>query len=173
MYCLFEYANNNNYCLQINPASSVNPDHLMYFRFIGRFIAMVSDVEQCWLVPVRAGRCRRGIGLGERSVTQVQELKWRLFLQALYHGKFIDSGFTMPFYKRMLNKKLSVIDLESIDPEFHSSLVWIRCVVALRARALFVATLLVWGFVAGSAVMIVVFQGQQHRRVWPGNDVRC
>ena len=42
MYCLFEYANNTNYCLQINPASSVNPDHLMYFRFIGRFIAMVT-----------------------------------------------------------------------------------------------------------------------------------
>jgi len=41
MYCLFQYANNNNYGLQINPASSVNPDHLMYFQFIGRFIAMV------------------------------------------------------------------------------------------------------------------------------------
>jgi len=44
MYCLFEYANNNNYCLQINPASSVNPDHLMYFRFVGRFIAMVTVI---------------------------------------------------------------------------------------------------------------------------------
>jgi len=41
MYCLFQYANNSNYGLQINPASSVNPDHLMYFQFIGRFIAMV------------------------------------------------------------------------------------------------------------------------------------
>lgn len=41
MYCLFEYAGKNNYSLQINPASSVNPDHLLYFRFIGRFIAMV------------------------------------------------------------------------------------------------------------------------------------
>ncbi|XP_074644434.1 E3 ubiquitin-protein ligase Su(dx)-like [Tubulanus polymorphus] len=85
MYCLFEYANNNNYSLQINPASSINPDHLMYFRFIGRFIAM-----------------------------------------ALYHGKFIDSGFTLPFYKRMLNKKLSIRDLETIDPEFFNSLVWIK-----------------------------------------------
>lgn len=85
MYCLFEYANNSNYGLQINPASSVNPDHLMYFRFIGRFIAM-----------------------------------------ALYHGKFIDSGFTMPFYKKMLNKKLTVNDLESVDPEFHKSLTWVR-----------------------------------------------
>lgn len=44
MYCLFEYAGKNNYCLQINPASSINPDHLTYFRFIGRFIAMVSYI---------------------------------------------------------------------------------------------------------------------------------
>jgi atrophin-1 interacting protein 5 (WW domain-containing E3 ubiquitin protein ligase 1) len=33
MYCLFEYANKKNYYLQINPASSVNPHHLMYFRY--------------------------------------------------------------------------------------------------------------------------------------------
>ncbi|XP_041970110.1 E3 ubiquitin-protein ligase Su(dx) isoform X2 [Aricia agestis] len=85
MYCLFEYANKNNYSLQINPASYVNPDHLLYFKFIGRFIAM-----------------------------------------ALYHGRFIYSGFTMPFYKRMLNKKLTTKDIESIDPEFYNSLVWIR-----------------------------------------------
>ena len=45
MYCLFEYAGKNNYCLQINPASSINPDHLTYFRFIGRFIAMVSFIS--------------------------------------------------------------------------------------------------------------------------------
>ncbi|MEQ2158712.1 hypothetical protein GOODEAATRI_015226 [Goodea atripinnis] len=41
MYCLFEYAGKDNYCLQINPASYINPDHLKYFKFIGRFIAMV------------------------------------------------------------------------------------------------------------------------------------
>ncbi|BFZ19909.1 hypothetical protein BsWGS_22948 [Bradybaena similaris] len=85
MYCLFEYASNNNYSLQINPASNINPDHLQYFRFIGRFIAM-----------------------------------------ALYHGKFIDSGFTLPFYKRMLNKKLTIKDLETIDAEFYQSLLWIK-----------------------------------------------
>uniref|UniRef100_A0A670Z330 E3 ubiquitin-protein ligase n=1 Tax=Pseudonaja textilis TaxID=8673 RepID=A0A670Z330_PSETE len=85
MYCLFEYAGKNNYCLQINPASSINPDHLTYFRFIGRFIAM-----------------------------------------ALYHGKFIDTGFTLPFYKRMLNKRPTLKDLESIDPEFYNSITWIK-----------------------------------------------
>uniref|UniRef100_A0A8C4QTS3 E3 ubiquitin-protein ligase n=1 Tax=Eptatretus burgeri TaxID=7764 RepID=A0A8C4QTS3_EPTBU len=85
MYCLFEYAGKNNYCLQINPASYINPDHLAYFRFIGRFIAM-----------------------------------------ALYHGKFIDTGFSLPFYKLMLGKKLTLKDLESIDTEFYNSLIWIR-----------------------------------------------
>ncbi|XP_051980664.1 NEDD4-like E3 ubiquitin-protein ligase WWP1 [Xyrauchen texanus] len=85
MYCLFEYAGKSNYCLQINPASTINPDHLSYFCFIGRFIAM-----------------------------------------ALFHGKFIDTGFSLPFYKRMLNKKLILKDLESIDPEFYNSLIWIK-----------------------------------------------
>lgn len=48
MYCLFEYAGKDNYCLQINPASYINPDHLKYFHFIGRFIAMVSAcIELC------------------------------------------------------------------------------------------------------------------------------
>uniref|UniRef100_A0A3Q3F6F8 E3 ubiquitin-protein ligase n=1 Tax=Kryptolebias marmoratus TaxID=37003 RepID=A0A3Q3F6F8_KRYMA len=85
MYCLFEYAGKDNYCLQINPASYINPDHLKYFKFIGRFIAM-----------------------------------------ALFHGKFIDTGFSQPFYKRMLNKPLTLKDLESIDPEFYNSLMWIK-----------------------------------------------
>ncbi|EDV25574.1 uncharacterized protein TRIADDRAFT_23972 [Trichoplax adhaerens] len=85
MYCLFEYANQNNYSLQINAASSVNPDHLKYFKFVGRVIAM-----------------------------------------ALYHGKFIDNGFTLPFYKRLLNRGVSINDLEQVDPEFYNSLNWIK-----------------------------------------------
>lgn len=73
MYCLFEYADNgkSNYSLQINAASAVNPDHLLYFRFIGRFIAM-----------------------------------------ALFHGKFIYSGFTLPFYKRMLQRVIHIAQFD-------------------------------------------------------------
>ena len=41
MYCLFEYVGDKNYQLQINPASGINPEHLQYFRFIGRTVAMV------------------------------------------------------------------------------------------------------------------------------------
>ena len=52
---------------------------------------------------------------------------WCVFLpQALYHGKFIDTGFTLPFYKRMLNKRPTLKDLESIDPEFYNSIIWIK-----------------------------------------------
>ncbi|KAK0141817.1 NEDD4-like E3 ubiquitin-protein ligase WWP1 [Merluccius polli] len=44
----------------------------------------------------------------------------------LLSHEFIDTGFSLPFYKRMLNKKLILKDLESIDPEFYNSLIWIR-----------------------------------------------
>ena len=34
----------------------------------------------------------------------------------------------MPFYKQMLGKKLTIQDLESIDPEFYKSLIWMKYV---------------------------------------------
>lgn len=51
---------------------------------------------------------------------------WHFSLQALYHGKFIDTGFTLPFYKQMLDKKPTLKDLESIDPEFYNSIMWVK-----------------------------------------------
>ncbi|THH09353.1 hypothetical protein EW145_g2068 [Phellinidium pouzarii] len=39
-YCLFEYSAHDNYTLQINPASAVNPEHLTYFKFIGRCMGL-------------------------------------------------------------------------------------------------------------------------------------
>lgn len=55
--------------------------------------------------------------------------------QALFHGKFIDTGFSLPFYKRILNKPLALKDLESIDPEFYNSLMWIKWVHRLASTA--------------------------------------
>ncbi|EJU05358.1 HECT-domain-containing protein [Dacryopinax primogenitus] len=40
IYCLFEYSAHDNYTLQINPASGINPEHLNYFRFIGRTVGL-------------------------------------------------------------------------------------------------------------------------------------
>ena len=39
-YCLFEYSAHDNYTLQINPHSDINPDHLNYFKFIGRVVGL-------------------------------------------------------------------------------------------------------------------------------------
>lgn len=39
-YCLFEYSAVDNYTLQINPHSGINPEHLHYFRFIGRILGL-------------------------------------------------------------------------------------------------------------------------------------
>jgi len=47
MYCLFEYTSEHSYTLQINPASGVNPEHLTYFKFVGRILAMVCIFGTC------------------------------------------------------------------------------------------------------------------------------
>lgn len=83
-YCLFEYSAHDNYTLQINPNSYINPDHLLYFRFIGRIVGM-----------------------------------------AIFHQKFLDVFFIGPIYKILLDKKVTINDLETVDPAFHKNLVWL------------------------------------------------
>ena len=70
MYCLFKYSDAGNYALEINKDSSINPEHLVYFRFVGRLVAL-----------------------------------------AIYHGFFIDNGFTVPLYKQLLDKSLTLKDV--------------------------------------------------------------
>jgi E3 ubiquitin-protein ligase NEDD4 len=83
-YCLFEYSAHDNYTLQINPHSSINPEHLNYFRFIGRVVGL-----------------------------------------AIFHRRFLDAFFIVSFYKMILNKKVLVADMESVDADFYRSLKWI------------------------------------------------
>ncbi|KAG8326840.1 hypothetical protein J6590_032673 [Homalodisca vitripennis] len=82
-YGLFQYSREDNYTLQINSDSSVNPEHLSYFHFAGRIIGI-----------------------------------------AVFHGHYIDGGFTTPFYKMLLNKPITLEDIEGVDPELHRSLTW-------------------------------------------------
>ena len=44
---------------------------------------------------------------------------------AVFHGHYINGGFTLPFYKQLLGKPIQLSDLETTDPELHKSLVWI------------------------------------------------
>lgn len=39
-YGLFKYASSDNYTLQINPNSGINPEHLNYFKFVGRIVGL-------------------------------------------------------------------------------------------------------------------------------------
>lgn len=43
---------------------------------------------------------------------------------AVFHGAYIDGGFTLPFYKMLLNKQITLDDIESVDPELFRSLRW-------------------------------------------------
>lgn len=80
---LFEYSAHDNYTLQINPHSGINPEHLNYFRFIGRVVGL-----------------------------------------AIFHRRFLDAFFIVSFYKMMIGKKVTVADMESVDADFHRSLMW-------------------------------------------------
>jgi len=82
-YGLFQYSRDDIYTLQINADSSINPDHLSYFHFVGRIIGI-----------------------------------------AMFHGHYIDGGFTMPFYKMLLNKPIILADIEGVDPNLYTSLKW-------------------------------------------------
>lgn len=88
IYCLFQYSAHDNYTLQINPASAVNPEHLSYFHFIGRCIGL-----------------------------------------ALFHKRFLDAFFIVSFYKMMINKKVTLADLESVDAEMYRGLQWMLWVM--------------------------------------------
>ncbi|CAO3618633.1 unnamed protein product [Mucor hiemalis] len=83
-YCLFEYSAHDNYTLQINPHSGINPEHLNYFRFIGRVVGL-----------------------------------------AIFHRRFLDAFFIVSLYRMILNKKVLVENMESVDAEFYRSLKWI------------------------------------------------
>ncbi|XP_032218602.2 E3 ubiquitin-protein ligase NEDD4 [Nematostella vectensis] len=44
---------------------------------------------------------------------------------AVYHGKLLDAFFIRPFYKMMLGRPITLIDMESVDSEYYNSLNWI------------------------------------------------
>ncbi|KAM9826292.1 E3 ubiquitin-protein ligase NEDD4 isoform 1-T1 [Syngnathus typhle] len=44
---------------------------------------------------------------------------------AVWHGKLLDAFFIRPFYKMMLQKSITLQDMESVDGEYFNSLKWI------------------------------------------------
>jgi E3 ubiquitin-protein ligase HUWE1 len=48
----------------------------------------------------------------------------RIIGKALYEGRVLDCHFSRAVYKRILGKAVSVKDMESLDPDYYKSLVW-------------------------------------------------
>lgn len=48
----------------------------------------------------------------------------RVIGKALYEGRLLDCYFSRAVYKRILGKSVSVKDMESFDPDYYKSLVW-------------------------------------------------
>lgn len=82
-YALFIPVSSDRTTFHPNHMSNVNPEHLLFFKFIGRVIG-----------------------------------------KALYEGRVLDCHFSRAVYKRILGKAVSVKDMESLDPEYYKSLVW-------------------------------------------------
>ncbi|KLU81642.1 E3 ubiquitin-protein ligase ptr1 + RNA transporter 1 [Magnaporthiopsis poae ATCC 64411] len=82
-YVLFIPVSSDRTTFHPNKLSSINDEHLMFFKFIGRIIG-----------------------------------------KALYEGRVLDCYFSRAVYKRILGKPVSVKDMESFDPEYYKSLVW-------------------------------------------------
>lgn len=49
----------------------------------------------------------------------------RVFGMALYHNELLDVHFTNSFYKHILNRKIQLEDMESIDPDYYRNLQYI------------------------------------------------
>ncbi|GAA5939453.1 E3 ubiquitin-protein ligase TOM1 [Sporobolomyces koalae] len=82
-YALFQPQAADALTYQPNKSSSVNEEHLLYFRFVGRIIG-----------------------------------------KALHDQRILEAYFSRSVYKHMLGKPVDHRDLESIDPEYYKSLVW-------------------------------------------------
>ena len=48
----------------------------------------------------------------------------RIIGLAVFHGHHLDGGFTLPFYKMLLNKPITLEDIAHVDAELHRSLTW-------------------------------------------------
>jgi len=48
----------------------------------------------------------------------------RVIGMAVFHGLYIDGGFTLPFYKQLLGLPITLDDMASVEQEFYRSLKW-------------------------------------------------
>eukprot|EP00041_Stephanoeca_diplocostata_P025554 m.671357 g.671357 ORF g.671357 m.671357 type:complete len:803 (-) comp22771_c0_seq3:541-2949(-) len=84
VYGLFEYTSGNAYALQINRNSAINPDHLQYFRFIGRIIGMAvyhaNIVEAFFVRPLYKAILDKGVTVEDMAVVDPEYYKSMMYV---------------------------------------------------------------------------------------------
>lgn len=131
-YGLFCYSREDNYTLHVNPDSSVNPviDDRLWFVF---FLTFCLSLWQRWSLSVKWWWFMFGFFSFLAEIVQ-EHLSYfhfvgRIMGLAVFHGHHLDGGFTLPFYKMLLNKPIVLDDITHVDPELHRSLTWMLYVV--------------------------------------------
>ena len=60
---MFEYSNDSDYTLRINNNSAIEPDHLLYFQFVGRFMGLAALHGHFLDAMFTSVLCKRMLGL--------------------------------------------------------------------------------------------------------------
>lgn len=102
MYALFTVSPGDRVTYMINSASHYNPNHLCYYKFVGRVI-------------------------GEYIVKANLEFSDCNYFaaKAIYDNKLLECYFTRSFYKHILGIPVKYTDMESEDYSFYRGLVYL------------------------------------------------
>lgn len=98
-YSLFQYSHENSYTLKINPQSGINPEHLYYFKFIGRVVGMAIFHDQfldiSFTVPLYKGLLNKKPNFNDLESddpTLYKNFKWLLYVKLsliyIYYVKY-------------------------------------------------------------------------------------
>ncbi|XP_034151253.1 E3 ubiquitin-protein ligase SMURF1 isoform X2 [Esox lucius] len=102
--------------LQVNPDSSINPVSLKTLQ--------VNPDSSINPVSLKTLQVNPDSSINPDHLSYFHFVG-RVMGLAVFHSHYINGGFTLPFYKQLLGKPITLQDLDSTDPELHKSLVWI------------------------------------------------
>lgn len=107
MYALFCVSPGDRVTYMINPSSHANPNHLSYFKFVGRVIGK-------FILSIYISICL--------SLTRSLHPFLIETAKAVHDNKLLECYFTRSFYKHILGKQVKHTDMESQDYEFYKGL---------------------------------------------------
>ncbi|KAK4195925.1 hypothetical protein QBC40DRAFT_288220 [Triangularia verruculosa] len=114
-YCLFEYSAHDNYTLQINPHSGINPEHLNYFKFIGRVVGL-AIFHRRFLDAFFIGALYKMV-LGKAVVLADMEgvdADFHRSLQWILDNEISDAGLELTFSTE--DERFGVMSVEDLKP---------------------------------------------------------